>query len=252
MFHGQRYGLVFVNKRWAILIGGSSDLALETIQGLRGITDMYFFVHCRNPSLRINNLQLDLGERMVLHVADLENEDAVIKMTSIILHICDKPFVYLHFAAPPLEFHRFKDSSTKTFQSAFSVQTLAATILLRSLLPKMKKNADNLSAQVIFVLSEVVSGKPPKGMTEYVVGKYAMLGLMRALSAEFEAAKIYFHAITPGMMETKFLKNVPEIVVESARNRTIGGLESVKSVASKLLKIINDPDKFIEDASYLR
>jgi NAD(P)-dependent dehydrogenase (short-subunit alcohol dehydrogenase family) len=222
------------------------------MNGLKNLADLHFFVHCRSQSLAINNLQSDLGDRMVLHFADLEDEVAVIKMASKILSICENPSIFLHFAAPPLEFHRFKESSTKSFQAAFSVQTLAATTVLRSLLPKMKNVHDNLPAHVVFILSEVVCGTPPKGMAEYVVGKYAMLGLMRALSAEFVGQKIYFHAITPGMMDTKFIKHVPEIVVETARKQRAGGLQSVKSVASKLLTLINDPDKLIGDAIYLR
>jgi len=241
-----------VNKRWAIFIGGSSDLAVETMNGLKNLADLHFFVHCRSQSLAIDNLQSDLGERMVLHLADLEDEVAVIKMASNIQSICENPSIFLHFAAPPLEFHRFQESSTKSFQATFSVQTLAATTVLRLLLPKMKNAHVNLPAQVIFILSEVVCGTPPKGMAEYVVGKYAMLGLMRALSAEFEAQKIYFHAITPGMMDTKFLKHVPELVVETARKQKAEGLQSVKLVATKIISLINDPDKLTGDAIYLR
>jgi len=152
-------------------------------------------------------LQVRFGERIVFHQADLEDQVEVIEMTSRILSTCDFPSVFIQFAAPTLELHRFNQSSNRSFQAAFSVQTLSTATVLRSLLPKMKKAHKETPAQVIFLSSEVVLGTPPRGMTEYVVGKYAMLGLMRALAAEFGNQTLRFHAIAPGMINTKFLKN---------------------------------------------
>lgn len=252
VFQERRYGWAFVSKLWIIILGGNSDLAIGTLSLLLEQKEFHFFVHHRRPSEILNRQQFRLGERMVLHEADLGDESAVIEMTSRMLRTCDSPRVLLQFAAPPLELRRFQKSSTWSFQSQFSVQTLASAIVLRSLLPRMKDVQSDFPAQVIFLLSEVVIGRPPKGMAEYVVGKYAMLGLMRALAAEFESSTLRFHAIAPGMMETKFLKNVPKIVIETLRTRRESGLDSVDSISKKLVILIKNPDGLLKDAVYLR
>lgn len=54
----------------------------------------------------------------------------------------------------------------------------------------------------ICVLSSYVNGIPPKFMLPYVASKYAMLGYVRALSAEYADKGIMVNAVSPGMMET--------------------------------------------------
>ncbi len=46
--------------------------------------------------------------------------------------------------------------------------------------------------------------------------EYALLGLMKALSVEYADRGIMVNGISPSMMETKFLKDVPELIVQQA------------------------------------
>jgi 3-oxoacyl-[acyl-carrier protein] reductase len=241
-----------MSNRWVIILGGSSELAIMTIKLLRHQMELSFFVHYRESSLAINQLQDLLGKRIVLCKADLEYEVQVTELTKTILDICEVPSIFIQFASPPLEVRRFKETTNESLQSAFTIQTLAAATVLRSLIPRIKNQQNVWTAQVIFISSEVVNGMPPKGMVEYVVGKYAMLGLMRALNAEFGRSTLRFHSLTPGMMDTKFLKNVPEIVLEAVRTRSGGKLETVISVANKLVTLIRNPDGLVGDAIYKR
>jgi NAD(P)-dependent dehydrogenase (short-subunit alcohol dehydrogenase family) len=89
-------------------------------------------------------------------------------------------------------------------------------------------------------------------MAEYVVGKYAMLGLIRALESEYGSTKLRFHSLTPGMMDTKLLNNLPVLAIEASRMLRGGHLESVNSVAEKLVSLIDDPDGLLGDGIYLR
>jgi 3-oxoacyl-[acyl-carrier protein] reductase len=222
------------------------------LQSLEGRTDLSFFVHHRSESQSLNKLQESLGPALVLYQADLTDEASVDELSSRIQVTCEIIVLFAQFAAPPLQIQRFKECSNEALKQSFAVQTLAAATILRSIIPTMKKPIGVARAQAIFVSSEVVRDRPPKGMLDYVVGKYAMLGLMRALAAEFEGPTLRFHAIAPGMMETKFLKFVPEFAIESARSLQPCGFETVNSVAQKLVRLIQNPDALNEDPIYLR
>jgi 3-oxoacyl-[acyl-carrier protein] reductase len=52
-----------------------------------------------------------------------------------------------------------------------------------------------------------------------VTGKYAALGLMKCLAAEYASYGIRINAVSPSMMETKFLSDLPSSVIELSAER---------------------------------
>ena len=73
------------------------------------------------------------------------------------------------------------------------------------------------------MLSSCVNGIPPKFLSNYVVVKYALLGLMKALSTEYDNKNITVNGISPGMMETKFLSDIYDHVIEENAQKSSFG-----------------------------
>jgi 3-oxoacyl-[acyl-carrier protein] reductase len=71
-------------------------------------------------------------------------------------------------------------------------------------------------AKVVFVLSSVTVGAPPKFMSMYTIVKHAQLGLVRALAAEYAATPLTINAVSPSMVETRFLDDIPGLAKEKA------------------------------------
>ena len=67
---------------------------------------------------------------------------------------------------------------------------------------------------MVFVLSSVTRGVPPKYMSMYTVVKYAQMGLMRAAAAEYASTHLMINAVSPGMIETQFLDEIAETIIE--------------------------------------
>jgi 3-oxoacyl-[acyl-carrier protein] reductase len=64
------------------------------------------------------------------------------------------------------------------------------------------------------MLSSVVMNIPPKALTQYTTVKYALLGLVKSLASEYADKNIQINSISPSMVETKFLDNINEKLVE--------------------------------------
>lgn len=72
------------------------------------------------------------------------------------------------------------------------------------------------------MLTSSTLGIPPKYQAAYVSVKYMLLGLMKSLSAEYADKGITINGISPDMIETKFLTNIPDMVVQkNAQNSPI-------------------------------
>ena len=74
--------------------------------------------------------------------------------------------------------------------------------------------------RVIFMLSSCTNGIPPRFMTPYVTAKYALLGLVKGLSTEYDSKNITVNGISPGMMETKFLSEMYDHAIEENASKS--------------------------------
>ena len=102
------------------------------------------------------------------------------------------------------------------------VQVEALVHVLRFFLPKMARRQDALS-KIVLVLSSVTVESPPKFMSMYTVVKYAQLGLLRALAAEYANTGVRINAVSPAMVDTRFLAGVPAMAIEMSAAQMSGG-----------------------------
>ncbi|MDB4224866.1 SDR family oxidoreductase [Granulosicoccus sp.] len=64
------------------------------------------------------------------------------------------------------------------------------------------------------MLTSCTIGVPPNYLSHYVCAKYAVLGLMKALAAEYASKNIQINSVAPSMVETGYLKALDERVVQ--------------------------------------
>lgn len=72
---------------------------------------------------------------------------------------------------------------------------------------------------IINVLSAFTIGVPPSRQSAYVTAKYALLGLSRALATELTQHGIRVNSVSPGMMRTDFIADLPELFVQQAEEK---------------------------------
>ena len=91
----------------------------------------------------------------------------------------------------------------------------------------------NVKTKFIVLLSEVCFGSPPKGFSHYVTAKYALLGFAKSLAMELSAYNSTVNMISPGMVETDLLSNMPRKLIEmNASQNPLGRNGSPEDIAS--------------------
>ena len=233
-----------------LITGASSDIGCALISQLLSRPEPpLILAHSFSSGERLRALKTQFSDNIQLFEADFTQAASVSAMADQIADAYGVPTGIVHLPALRLNYERFTKFKWDRFQSDMAVQVQSAVILLQRFLPKMAKLP---RARVVFVLSSVVHGVPPKFMTMYTTVKYAQLGLMRSLAAEYASTPVRINAISPSMVETQFLKEIAEVAVQMSasanpqgRNATpadlLGTIELLLSSASNYIHGVDIP-----------
>ena len=114
-----------------------------------------------------------------------------------------------HFAAAPMRMQNF--SATKSEQLLVDYQTnfLSVVSLLTRVAATRKQNQRQI--RVVLMLTDMLRS-PKKGETSYITSKFALLGLIKSLSTEYSGYDLRINAVSPSLVETKYVEHFPEFL----------------------------------------
>lgn len=200
-----------MNRSKRLFITGiSSDVGMGLVRKIINNYDVVIGQY-RTYSDALDRLKSEYGDRLILIQADLSVQADIDKLitqlanqNTVIDHI-------VHLAAIPAQNLQFRKENWDHVSLNLDVSVKAIYTILQALLPPMVKQK---YGKVVFMLSSYVVGVPPKYQSTYVVSKYTLWGLMNSLASEYSESGVTFNGVSPDMIETKFLRNLPHIVIE--------------------------------------
>jgi 3-oxoacyl-[acyl-carrier protein] reductase len=194
--------------------GGSSDIGVALIERLlEASSDVRVVAHHHATEAPLTRLRGRFGDRLQTIGADFSSTDAVAHMAEQLVARFGLPTQLVYLPGLKLRYERFSKFDLAHFDRDMTVQLRSAVVLLKQLAPKMSKLA---RARIVFVLSSVTRGIPPKFMSMYSIVKHAQLGLMRSLASEYEASGLTVNAVCPSMVQTRFLDDIPDVARQMA------------------------------------
>lgn len=193
-----------------MVTGASSEIGCWVMENF-GFSYDKIIAQYRTMNKSLENIKEKYGEKICFIKSDFSSEDSINFMLEEIKSKNFIPNDIIHLPAPKYAIKNFEKFDWADYQNNINISLKSAVIILKNLLPKMAKNG---GGKVIFMLSSCVENTPPKYITTYCVTKYALLGLMKQLSEEFYDKKICFFGISPDMIETKFLSEIPRLIIE--------------------------------------
>lgn len=194
------------------MLGGSSDIGRALIRTVSD-SSLRIIAHYREGRGKLEALKAEGSFDVIPVYADLRREDDAQALIDAVEKICDCPDKIVHLAAQPVRNIRFRDTVWTDFQDQIDVQLRGPVTVLRRFLSKMAKSR---RGKVVVVLSSYTAGVPPAALAHYVTAKYALLGLVKSLAAEFADKGICINGVSPSMVETAFLGEISEKLVEMA------------------------------------
>ncbi len=185
--------------------------------------------HYRSGREILQQLEKEL-QYVKLHCiqADLGKAEEVKRMLMTV-QAAGVPQCIIWLPASKPEYRKLKKFNWEKVKTDLEIQVNALAETCAHFLPLM---ASERFGKVVVMLSECTLGMPPRFMTEYVIVKYAALGLMKGIALEYADKGINVNGISPGMMETPFLQQMDErFVVMNAQANPVKRNALVEEVA---------------------
>lgn len=222
-----------------LVTGASSELGINLINKVYGdYKRIYLQYRNMNDQLQETIDYLNDKTEIVLFKVDLSNVIDVNKMIADINESMILPNCIVHFPAPKaynMQFHRDK---WENYDLGWIVSVRSIVMILQAFVKNMARNK---YGRIVFMLTNNTNNLPAKYQSSYVTVKYALLGLMKSLSVEYIDKGITVNGVSPDMMETKFLLNLPELIIEQNKaNSPIGRNIYIKEVVPIMEYMLSD------------
>ncbi len=186
------------------------------------------------------------GDALRCYDVDLTGEDSLSAFLAEIKERFGCPTHIVHLPALRVVNKKFKNFDEQRFLLDFNVQVMSALRICKAFLPGMMKAR---FGRVLFMLTDYIIGVPPKNTTAYIVAKNALRGLARSLATEAAPAGVTVNCVAPYMMETRFLTDTPDLIVEaSAAANPMGRNARVEDVVPAMAFLLSDEAGFISGA----
>lgn len=193
-----------------LILGASSDLATALIPRISENFQMVF-AHYNQSADKLLELQRSVSCQMELFQADFTSEGETKRLVDQVAESQHSVTHILHCPSARLRTERFRKLVWEDYSMMLDTQIRSLYYAVNRFVPQMAKQR---YGKVVIVLSSVTAGSAPSYMNPYVTAKYAQLGFIKSLAAEYASKSVQINAVSPSMIETKFLQNVPSLVVE--------------------------------------
>jgi len=221
-----------------LVVGADSDIGSNLICRLSGNVIAHYYAF---P----DKLE-GMPESVIPVFGDLSSEDGI---AAFIDEADGKGFAVeriVHLPSAPAAASRFRDFDAARFKKGFNIQFISAALIFKRFVPPMAKRR---YGRVVSVLTSYCIGVPPKYLSEYVSSKYALMGLVKALAAEYAPSGVTFNAVAPSMVDTKFLSTLPDFeIAASAKANPTGRNATTDDVAAAIDFLLRDSCGYITGA----
>lgn len=184
-----------------LVMGASSDMGIAAIRSIEN-NYKYILAHYFHMNKRLSALKNELGEKLILLRADLSKDEEINDLIKQVKQLNLFPSHILHFPAQQIKIQKFHKTDWAVMERGIDISVKSLVRVLQTCLPPMIKAR---YGKIVIVLSYVLDGMPPKYSADYVITKYALLGLVKALAVEYAEKGITVNGVSPAFTETRFV-----------------------------------------------
>lgn len=181
--------------------------------------------------------------------ADVRNADSVSALMVQVQQVLGPPRVLVNAAVGDLINRPLSELGWPDFEGHMAYQVKAVLQLCQAVYPAMKAAG---GGAIVNILSQVTIGVPATGMADYVCAKYALMGLSKAMAAEWAEAQIRVNMVSPGLTRTELTEHYQERVFKMEAARTpLKRIATPADVAQAVAYLVAEQASFLTGVNLL-
>lgn len=231
-----------------LILGASSDVAVALIPRIAANYDV-IYAHYHQSADQLKELQGRVSCKMELFQADFTSEEDTNCLINEVASRCANITHILHCPSEIIRNKHFRKTGWDDYAAMLDTQLRSLYYAANCFIPTMAKQR---YGKLVTVLSSCTVGTPPTHMSAYITAKYALLGFIRSLAAEYADKSVQINAVSPSMMDTKFWRDTPHLIMEqNAVNHPLKRNAAVEDVIPAIEFFLSDQSGFITGQNLL-
>jgi 3-oxoacyl-[acyl-carrier protein] reductase len=232
-------------RKVAIVSGASRGLGAEIARTLarRGyaVAVNYFRSEAQAQAV-VSDIEREGGTALAV-CADVRDPQAIAQLFSHVVDTLGPPQVLVNAAAGALVSRALSELRWEDFAEHFEYQVKAVLQLCQGAYPHMRAAG---GGSIVNLLSQVTAGAPAAGMADYVSAKNALMGLSKAMAAEWADDRIRVNMVSPGLARTDMTEHYQERVFKMEAARTpLKRIATATDVANAVAYLAGDEATFL-------
>lgn len=222
-----------------LITGASSEVGLGILKDIKNDYEVILaHYNCSVKELQELKEQWDGKSKLILLQADFMDREGADNLIAQINTLGYRPNHIVHLPSVKVFHSKFHKCGWGDYEEGMNVSIRSIVRILQEYMPGMIKDK---YGKIVFMLTSCVLNMPPKYQSPYVTIKYALLGLMKSLSVEYAGKGIMVNGVSPDMVETKFLSEIPELLVQKkAMDSPLGRNLTVEDIIPAFKYLLSD------------
>lgn len=231
-----------MNKKIAIVTGGAGDIGLATAFKLASDLITVFIIDINDSKFPLISQKAESFNFEIITIkSDVTNLSVAISNVEHIAKNFGIPSILVNCAGIKKD-ASLSNMTESDFDNVLQVNLKGTFNYIKAVVPIFKENRYGKIVNVSSI--NAIRGK--HGQANYVASKAGIIGLTKTAAIELGKYNINVNAIAPGLIKTSMIDDLPEEIVNKAKEETLlGRLGEPEDVAELVYFLVSDKSKHI-------
>jgi 3-oxoacyl-[acyl-carrier protein] reductase len=227
-----------------LIIGGTGGIGQATCIQLAedGFDVAIHYFKNKAKAVELKKQVEKIGRNAVVVSGDIVSLSDVIEMKEKSLRAIGNISIIVNCSTIPVPNIKFVNLEWQDMEAHFNLNIRGSFNLLRAFMPNWEKKHFGK----FIALTTLYTEQPKSELLNYITGKAALNGFVKALAFELAPKGIRINLVSPGMVDTPLIADVPEkIRLLSAAQTPLRALASVEDVAGAVSFLASEKSNYL-------